>query len=214
MKNKKGLLIFSGGMDSTTLLYDYKDSIKLAVSFDYGSKHNEKELSYAKWHANQLDIPHLIIKLDFLKNFNSSLLKGGVKIPEGHYTNESIKSTVVPFRNGIMLAIAVGIAEDKKMDYVYIANHAGDHVLYPDCRPEFIEYANLAAQKGTYQEVKILSPYNKKNKRQIALIGQKIGIDYSKTYSCYKGGEYHCGKCSTCQERKDALKGFDNTKYI
>jgi len=209
----KGLLIYSGGMDSTTLLYNYKDNISLAISFNYGSKHNQKELLYAKWHTKQLGIPHFIIKLNFFKKFHSSLLKGGVEIPEGHYCDESMKSTVIPFRNGIMLAIAIGIAEDRKIDYVYIANHTGDHTIYPDCRPEFIKYMGLAGQKGTYHNIKVFSPYINKNKREIALIGKTLGIDYSKTWSCYKGLKYHCGKCGTCVERKEALKGFDRTIY-
>jgi 7-cyano-7-deazaguanine synthase len=209
----EGLLIYSGGLDSTTLLYHYKDSINLALSFDYGSKHNEKELFYAKWHTKQLKIPHLIKELNFLKNFGSSLLKKDMEIPEGHYTDKSMKSTVVPFRNGIMLAIAVGLAEDKKIDYVYIANHAGDHEIYPDCRPKFIRYIGLAATYGTYQKVKIFAPYEDKNKREIALIGKALGVDYAKTWSCYKGLTYHCGRCGTCLERKRALKGFDETIY-
>lgn len=209
----KGLLVYSGGLDSTTLLYHYKDSINLALSFNYGSKHNRKELSCAKWHTKQLGILHLVIKLDFFKNFSSSLLKGGTEIPEGQYQEENMKSTVVPFRNGIMLAVAIGVAEDRKIDYVYIANHTGDHTLYPDCGPKFIRYMGIAASYGTYQKVKIFAPYEDKNKREIALIGKALGVDYERTWSCYKGLTYHCGRCGTCIERKGALKGFDNTKY-
>lgn len=209
----KGLLIYSGGLDSTTLLYHYKDGIGLALSFNYGSKHNRKELSCAKWHTKRLDIPHTIIKLDFFKNFSSSLLKGGLEIPEGRYQEENMKGTVIPFRNGIMLAIAVGFAEDRKMDYVYIANHAGDHALYPDTKPKFIRYMGLAASYGTYQKVKVVAPYEDKNKREIALIGKGLGIEYERTWSCYKGLTYHCGKCGTCSERRGALKGFDKTIY-
>ncbi len=210
---KKSLLVYSGGLDSTTLLYQYKDVIKLALSFNYGSKHNRKELTCAKWHTKQLGIPHIIIKLDFFKHFHSSLLKGCLKIPEGDYQEENMKSTVVPFRNGIMLAVAVGFAEDRKMDYVYIASHTSDHALYPDCRPKFTRYMGLAATYGTYQKVKIFAPYEDKNKREIALIGEALGVEYERTWSCYKGLKYHCGKCGTCIERRRALEGFDETIY-
>lgn len=209
----KGLLIYSGGLDSTTLLYQYKDNIELALSFNYGSKHNRKELSCAKWHTKELGIPHIIIKLDFFKNFSSSLLKGGAEIPEKEYQEESMKSTVVPFRNGIMLAVATGVAEDRKIDIIYLASHAGDHVLYPDCRPKFIRYMGLAVSYGTYQKVKVIAPYEDRNKREIALIGKGLGVNYSKTWSCYRGLKYHCGKCGTCLEREEALRGFDETIY-
>jgi len=209
----KGLLIYSGGLDSTTLLYHYKDNIGLALSFDYGSKHNQKELSCAKWHTKHLGIAHTVIRLDFFKDFNSSLLKKGMDIPEGDYKEVNMRSTVVPFRNGVMLAVAIGVAEDRKMDCVYIANHGGDHHLYPDCRPKFIEYMDLAGQVGTYRKIEVLSPYVNKNKREIALIGKALGIKYERTWSCYKGLTYHCGKCGTCIERKKALEGFDKTIY-
>ena len=209
-----GILIYSGGMDSTVLLHQFKDSIKLAVSFNYGSKHNEKEISCAIENCKQLGIKHIIINLDFINNyFKSNLLKSGEDIPSGDYQYEDMKKTVVPFRNGIMLSIAVGIAESNNLDSVLIANHSGDHAIYPDCRNDFIQAFNLAAISGTYNNIQILSPYCNKTKSEIAAIGKSLGVDFSKTYSCYNGGTEHCGTCATCIERKEALKGFDNTKY-
>ena len=210
----KAILIYSGGLDSTTLLYEYRDSIELAVSFDYGSKHNEKELECAAENCARLNIPHLVIPLNFIKDyFRSSLLQGSEEIPEGHYADENMRSTVVPFRNGIMLAIAAGLAESNDLDSVLIANHGGDHEIYPDCRPEFIDAFDEATRNGTYNGVRIVSPYCNITKRDIALRGKALGIDYSLTYSCYKGGEKHCGRCGTCTERKEALEGFDSTEY-
>ena len=136
---KDSVLILSGGVDSTTLLYDEQERIALAVSFDYGSKHNAREIPFARLHCERLGIRHIVIPLDFMtKYFVSSLLEGGEEIPEGHYADENMKSTVVPFRNGIMLSIAVGIAESNGLKYVMMANHGGDHTIYPDCTPEFV----------------------------------------------------------------------------
>jgi len=211
---KKALLVYSGGLDSTTLLYEYKDSIALAVSFDYGSKHNEKELAFARKNCERLGIEHLVIPLEFIgKYFRSDLLLSGGEIPEGAYNSENMASTVVPFRNGIMLAVAVGLAESRDIDTVLIANHSGDHAIYPDCRPEFIQAFDAAAKAGTAPGIRIVSPYCNLDKRAIALRGKELGIDYSLTWSCYKGGDIHCGVCGTCTERKEALAGFDPTRY-
>ena len=210
----KAILIYSGGLDSTTLLYEYRDSIALAVSFDYGSKHNAREISCARENCARLGIRHLVIPLEFMgKYFKSDLLVSGGDIPEGHYADENMKSTVVPFRNGIMLAIAAGLAESYELDTIMMANHGGDHAIYPDCRPEFVDAFGAAVTAGTYNGVKLVSPYCNITKRDIALRGKSLGIDYSLTYSCYKGGEKHCGKCGTCTERKEALAGFDPTEY-
>lgn len=210
----KAVLIYSGGLDSTTLLYEYKDSIALAVSFDYGSKHNEREIAFARLNCEKLGVEHIVIPLEFMqKYFRSSLLKGGEDIPEGSYDDSNMQSTVVPFRNGIMLAIAAGLAESRGLDAIMMANHGGDHAIYPDCRPEFVDAFGKAVEAGTYNGVKLLSPYCNITKRDIALRGKALGIDYSLTYSCYKGGEKHCGKCGTCTERKEALEGFDPTEY-
>ena len=203
---KNSAIIVSGGMDSITLLYDHKDEIALGISFDYGSNHNAREIPFAKMHCERLGIKHIIINLDFMHQyFKSSLLDGAEAIPEGHYADDNMKSTVVPFRNGIMLAIAIGIAESNNLDQVFIANHGGDHTIYPDCRPEFINAIDAAATAGTYNNVKVIAPYTKITKSDIARIGKRLGIDYAETWSCYKGGEVHCGKCGTCVERKEAL---------
>lgn len=203
---KNSVIIVSGGMDSITLLYDHKDEIALGISFDYGSNHNAREIPFAKMHCERLGIKHITINLDFMHQyFKSSLLDGAEAIPEGHYADDNMKSTVVPFRNGIMLSFAIGIAESNNLDQVFIANHGGDHTIYPDCRPEFINAIDAAATAGTYNNVKVVAPYTKITKSDIARIGKKLGIDYTETWSCYKGGEVHCGKCGTCVERKEAL---------
>ena len=203
---KNSVIIVSGGMESITLLYDHKDEIALGISFDYGSNHNAREIPFAKMHCERLGIKHITINLDFMHQyFKSSLLDGAEAIPEGHYADDNMKSTVVPFRNGIMLSIAIGIAESNNLDQVFIANHGGDHTIYPDCRPEFINAIDAAATAGTYNNVKVVAPYTKITKSDIARIGKKLGIDYTETWSCYKGGEVHCGKCGTCVERKEAL---------
>ena len=210
----KALLIYSGGLDSTTLLYEYKDSIALAVSFYYGSKHNGREIACAVENCQRLGIKHMVIPLDFMgQYFKSSLLQGGGAIPEGSYADENMKSTVVPFRNGIMLSIAAGLAESYGLDTIMMANHSGDHAIYPDCRPEFVDAFAKAVEAGTYEGIQLVSPYCNITKRDIALRGKELGVDYSLTYSCYKGGEKHCGKCGTCTERKEALEGFDPTEY-
>ena len=150
------------------------------------------------------------------KYFKSSLLEGADAIPEGHYEDENMKSTVVPFRNGIMLAIAAGIAESNGLDHVMIANHGGDHAIYPDCRPEFISAMSSATSAGSYNGVTVIAPYTSITKGDIARRGKELGIDYTETWSCYKGGDKHCGKCGTCVERKEALRDAgieDFTEY-
>ena len=183
METKKDtILILSGGMDSVTLLYDYKDRIALAISFDYGSNHNAKEIPFARLHCERLGIEHIVIPLDFMgKYFESSLLQGSEAIPEGHYADENMKSTVVPFRNGIMLSIAVGMAESRELQYVMMANHGGDHTIYPDCRPDFVAAFDAAAHAGTYNGVHLISPYTKITKGQIAARGKELGINYAET---------------------------------
>lgn len=211
---KDSIIVVSGGMDSITLLYDYKDRIALAVSFDYGSNHNAKELPLAEMHCKRLGIPHITIPLMFMKDyFKSSLLEGADAIPEGNYDEENMKSTVVPFRNGIMLSVACGLAETHHLKHVMMANHSGDHTIYPDCRPGFVSSMSAAMQAGTYDGVDIVAPYTNITKADIARIGKRLGIDYSETWSCYKGGEHHCGKCGTCRERREALAeaGIDDT---
>lgn len=214
---KDSAIIVSGGMDSITLLYDKQEEIALGISFDYGSNHNAREIPFAQMHCQRLGIRHIIINLDFMhRYFKSSLLDGPDAIPEGNYDEENMRSTVVPFRNGIMLSIAIGIAESNQLRKVFIANHGGDHTIYPDCRPTFIQAIDQAAQAGTFVGVSVVAPYTDISKTDIARIGKRLGIDYSQTWSCYKGGQKHCGKCGTCTERKEALAAAgieDHTEY-
>ena len=203
---KDSVIIVSGGLDSITLLYDKASTIALAISFDYGQNHGAKELPFAEYHCHKLGIQNITIPLYFMHQyFKSSLLDGAAPIPEGHNEEENMKSTVVPFRNGIMLAIATGIAESHELKRVYIANHGGDHVIYPDCRPEFISAMNGATEAGTFVNVRVEAPYTNITKSDIVSRGAALGIDYSKTWSCYKGSDVHCGKCGTCVERKEAF---------
>ena len=204
---KDSVIVISGGMDSTTMLYEYREQIALAITFDYGSTQNSREREYAIMHCKRLGIKHLIIPLDFMHQyFKSALLGAPEDIPEGNYDDENMKSTVVPFRNGIMLAIACGMAESNGLKRVMIANHAGDHAIYPDCRPNFVNAMSEAMSAGTYENVTVFAPYTGLSKTDIALKGKALGLDYSETYSCYKGGEKHCGKCGTCRERVEALR--------
>ena len=214
---KDSVIIVSGGMDSITLLYDKKDEIALGISFNYGSNHNEREIPFAKMHCERLGIKHITIDLGFMHQyFKSSLLEGADAIPEGHYAADNMKSTVVPFRNGFLLAFACGIAESNGLKRVMIANHSGDHSIYPDCRAAFVEAMSKAMSEGTYDGVKVFAPYTGISKTDIARHGAALGIDYTETYSCYKGGAKHCGKCGTCVERKEALHDAgveDRTEY-
>ena len=203
---KDTILVLSGGLDSTTMLYEYKQRIALALSFHYGSNHNDRELAFARLHCERLGIRHIVIPLDFISRyFHSSLLAGAGAVPDGGYAEDNMRSTVVPFRNGIMLSIAVGMAENEGLQYVMMANHSGDHTIYPDCRPEFVGAMDKAAQAGTWNNVRLLTPYTLLTKAGIAKRGKQLGIDYSETWSCYKGGEHHCGTCGTCVERRQAL---------
>lgn len=211
---KDSVIIISGGMDSVTMLYDHQDIIALGISFDYGSNHNAQEIPLAKMHCERLSIPHITIPLEFMhRYFKSSFLEGADAIPEGHYSSENMASTVVPFRNGIMLSIACGIAESRGLRKVMIANHGGDHTIYPDCRPAFIASMSQAMKNGTDTNVAIYAPYTNLSKSDIARKGKSLHIDYGETWSCYKGGEKHCGKCATCIERKEALSeaGIEDT---
>jgi len=214
---KDSIIILSGGMDSVTMLYDYAERIAVALSFDYGSNHNRKELPMAAYHCEKLGIEHIIIPLEFIKQyFHSSLLSGAEDIPEGRYDDVTMRSTVVPFRNGIMLSVAAGMAEDRGLSRILMANHSGDHAIYPDCRPAFVDAMAGAVREGTYNGAELFTPYTRWTKTDIARRGKELGIDYGKTWSCYKGGEKHCGKCGTCVERREALRDAgitDTTEY-
>lgn len=207
MTTKDGLIVLSGGMDSVTLLYEYQDSLALAVSFDYGSKHNARELPYARLHCERLGIEHLTIPLSFIgQYFRSALLEGGGAIPKGSYDEEDMAATVVPFRNGIMLSIAAGLAESRGLTKVYLANHFGDHAIYPDCRASFIRPMHEAILQGTSNAVEVTAPYTDISKGDIARHGKLLGINYAETWSCYEGGDLQCGSCATCIERREAMQ--------
>lgn len=203
---KDTLLILSGGMDSTTLLHEYKDSIALAVHFNYGAKQNLRESACAREQSRIAGVEFLELDLAFMgKYFSSSLFEGDSAVPEGSYDESNMSSTVVPFRNGIMLSVAAGLAESRGLGKVMMANHSGDHAVYPDCRPEFVDAMNCAIQAGTFAHISLVAPYTGLTKADIAMRGKQIGVEYSLTYSCYKGTPHHCGKCATCIERRQAL---------
>ena len=215
----KVLAIFSGGMDSATAIAKtIKEGHEVStVSFDYGSKHNDREWEYAQKFCQHYKIGNDRIPLDFIRDyFESDLLKSGGDIPDGHYADPSMKRTVVPFRNGIMLAIACGLAESWGYDSVLIGNHFGDHAVYPDCRQGFIIPMARAMDRGTYSNISLLSPFENITKTDIAELGSQLGVPYELTYSCYKGGVDHCGTCGTCVERKEAFRDSgvpDPTRY-
>lgn len=201
------MIIYSGGLDSTTLLYEERERIALAVTFDYGSNHASREMSCARWHCQHLGIEHLVIDIAFVGRYlASSLTAGAEAVPEGDYDDDNMRSTVVPFRNGIMLSVACGIAESRGLQRVLIANHGGDHAVYPDCRHDFVRAMDDAMRAGTYEGVRLVAPYTGIAKSDIVKRGAALGIDYGKTYSCYRGGERHCGRCGTCRERVEAFR--------
>lgn len=215
---EKAIVTLSGGLDSTTLLYWSARRYEVsALTFDYGSKHNEKEQTAARELAHLAGVRHTLVKLPFINDlFKSDLLRSGGDIPEGHYEDSSMRSTVVPFRNGIMLSIAVGFAESVEAKTVLYAAHAGDHAVYPDCRPAFLKAISEAGRAGTYLGVEIKDPFIGMHKKDIVTLGNEMRVPFGKTYSCYKGGDLHCGKCGTCVERKEAfrLAGIqDPTRY-
>lgn len=215
----KVVVLVSGGMDSVAALYDAarEHEVVAGVSFDYGSKHNHRELPFAAEHCQALGIEHQVVKLGFMDElFKSDLLKSGGEIPEGHYEAENMKQTVVPFRNGIMLSIAAGYAESIEAEGLVIAAHSGDHTIYPDCRETFMAPMAEAISAGTCVDLQVLRPFIALRKEDIAVRGSILEVDFSRTWSCYKGGELHCGICGTCVERKEAFSLanlIDPTEY-
>jgi 7-cyano-7-deazaguanine synthase len=204
----KVCVLLSGGMDSVVAFYDGlgQHEVMACLSFDYGAKHNAREIPFAKLHAERSGVLHQVISLDFMNRlFKSDLLKSGAAIPDGHYAEASMKQTVVPFRNGIMLAIAAGYAESIGAEGLVIAAHSGDHAIYPDCREPFMQAMAAAIGEGTYAEIQLLRPFIAMDKTGIARRGAALGVDFSETWSCYKGGEIHCGVCGTCVERREAF---------
>lgn len=208
----KATLIVSGGMDSATLAYRYH---KLGydlhlVGFDYGQRH-VKELQALQNIAGVLSATHEIVDLTKLKSSiaSSSLTSDSINVPDGHYAEETMRITVVPNRNAIMLSIATGIAVANGSEVVATGVHSGDHFIYPDCRPEFIEAINEAFRLGTLGHAKpdfrVEAPFVYILKSDIAKIGHEYGVPYQLTWSCYKGGDKHCGKCGTCVERIEAF---------
>ncbi len=216
----KVVVLLSGGMDSVTALHEARRSHEVmgAVSFHYGSKHNDREIPFAAHHAEKLGIEHRVIPLAFIGElFKSDLLASGGEIPKGHYEEQTMKKTVVPFRNGIMLSIAAGYAESLEAHGLVIAAHAGDHAIYPDCREDFMKAMGEAIRLGTYAQVEVLCPFIAMTKADIARRGSELGVDYAQTWSCYVGGQTHCGECGTCVERREAflLAGVsDPTVYL
>jgi 7-cyano-7-deazaguanine synthase len=205
-------LIVSGGMDSATLAYYYasKELDVHLVGFNYGQRHS-KELLSLELIAKTLDTSWQVVDLTSLKSAlaGSSLTSDDVAVPDGHYAEETMRITVVPNRNAIMLAIATGIAVSRGSEFVATGVHAGDHYIYPDCRPEFIESISDAFVLGTEghadKNFRVEAPFVQITKAKIAELGMELGVPYELTWSCYKGGDKHCGRCGTCVERIEAF---------
>lgn len=201
------ILIFSGGLDSTTLLYHLQAQLHevLCLSIDYGQRHS-KELDCARKICEQLGVEHQVVDLTAIKPLlGDSALTSAVAVPEGHYEEESMKATVVPNRNMIMLSLAIAWAVSTKSDAVAYAAHAGDHAIYPDCRPEFADLMNQAAQTCDWHQVTLLRPFVRLDKGEIVRRGMELQVPYELTWTCYKGQEEACGKCGSCQERLEAF---------
>ncbi|MCB1782540.1 MAG: 7-cyano-7-deazaguanine synthase QueC [Alphaproteobacteria bacterium] len=205
----KTIVICSGGLDSVTLAHKVakeQDLIGL-VSFDYGQRH-KKELGYAEACAGRLSVPHTLMDITRIgAQLTGSALTDDVTVPDGHYAEETMRITVVPNRNAIMLTIAYGIAASRGADAVATAVHGGDHFIYPDCRPPFIE---TFAQMQKYAldgvaDIDLYTPFLRKDKAFIASEGARLNVPFLETWSCYKGGEIHCGRCGTCVERREAF---------
>jgi len=202
---KDTLLSYSGGLDSSSALHIYKDRIAMAISFHYGSNHNDQEIRMAKLNCERLGIPHKVIDLKNVFEGMKSALLGEGHIPEGHYEDETMKATVVPFRNGVFLSILTAIAEDLNLSYVMLASHSGDNAVYNDCRPEFNKPMSEAMQAGTSNNITISAPFESIGKPELAQLGIAAGMVPDQTYSCYVGEDTPCGECSTCRERDWAL---------
>lgn len=218
-EGSSGVQILSGGMDSVTLLHfliKRRRCRMKAISFDYGQKHS-KELLFAKKNCDELKVEHHIVELPFMKTlFRSALLTGGEAVPEGHYQAENMKLTVVPNRNMIMSAIAVGFGQSQKLDFLSLGVHAGDHEIYPDCRAEFIEALRKAVELSDWQKFTVFAPFQRMTKKEILEIGFQLKppVDYAQTWTCYKGEAKACGKCGACQERLEAFEAIGKTDSI
>ena len=215
----KAVVLFSGGLDSTVLVYDLLNEgadLKL-LSIDYGQRH-EKELKSSSEIAEFLGLEHEILRLPMLNNLlgGSALTDPSILLPEGHYAEDSMKATVVPNRNMILLSLAAGHAISLQFDTVAYAAHAGDHTIYPDCRPEFATAMDEALKLCDWNTVSLYRPFVQLSKHDLVRKGKELGVPFEKTWSCYAGNDKHCGKCGTCVERKEAfeLVGLlDPTEY-
>ncbi|MCA1449902.1 7-cyano-7-deazaguanine synthase QueC [Ensifer sp. IC3342] len=216
----KTIVICSGGLDSVSLAHKIAAEHELVglLSFDYGQRHR-KELDFAAACAERLGVPHQIVDIrEIGRHLSGSALTDDVDVPDGHYAEETMKITVVPNRNAIMLAIAFGVAAARKADAVATAVHGGDHFIYPDCRPGFIDAFRTMQSHALegYADVTLCAPYVNISKAEIVAEGARNGTPFAETWSCYKGGARHCGRCGTCVERREAfhLAGVpDPTEY-
>ena len=205
----KTLVICSGGLDSVSLAHKVAAEHDLTglISFDYGQRHR-KEVAFAALAAQRLGVPHDLIDMSHIGQYLSgSALTDDLDVPDGHYAEDNMKVTVVPNRNAIMLAIAFGVAAAKGADAVAAAVHGGDHFIYPDCRPDFIDAFQAMQNKALdgYAQVKLYTPFVHIPKSAIVTEGAKHNTPFADTWSCYKGGERHCGRCGTCVERREAF---------
>ncbi len=201
--------LISGGLDSAVLLADllHKGHPVTALSCDYGARHNRRELTCAASLCRAAGVTRHVAKLDFMgRLFRSSLLKGGGDLPSGRYDAATMRQTVVPFRNGVMLAVAAGLAESIGARGVAIAAHGGDHAIYPDCRDSFLRRMGEAMRLGTYARIKLHYPYVSRSKADLVKLGARLGVDFAATWSCYAGRRLHCGVCGTCRERRAAFR--------
>jgi 7-cyano-7-deazaguanine synthase len=200
------LVLLSGGLDSSTLLAQHTTITALALSVNYGQRHS-RELTAAAAVADHYGIEHLVLDLTSWGSLltGSALTDRTVTVPHGHYADESMKATIVPNRNATCLMAAVGIAAARSLSRVLTAVHAGDHPIYPDCRPEFITTAAHAAELGTDGAVTIEAPFSAITKTDIAALAEELRVPIGLTWSCYEGGNDHCGRCGTCVERIEAL---------
>ena len=209
MKQSKTVLIYSGGIDSTVLLYDLLNSGHdvQALSVNYGQRHG-KELDCAKSLCKQLNVEHHVADLTALNPLlsGSSLTSPHVQVPEGHYEDESMKATVVPNRNMILLSIATGWAMSTGASSVSYAAHSGDRAIYPDCREEFADAMNSVMEIAGWDKVSLNRPFSSLTKADIVKLGDELGVPFDQTWTCYKGGQVHCGVCGTCVERREAFQ--------